>query len=57
MFRVGSKTIQNEIKDLNVMLGDAAYIKYDSGGYLLYIVKFEKYVNMSCIYDIQNFNS
>ncbi|MBU0278235.1 PRD domain-containing protein [Gemella sp. zg-1178] len=59
IFRVGKKTIQNEIKDLNAMLGDAAYIKYDSGGYLLYIVKFEKYVNIkSSIYDMyKNFDS
>ncbi|MBF0715587.1 BglG family transcription antiterminator [Gemelliphila palaticanis] len=57
--KVSYKTIQNEVKSLNSMFKESAYIKYQNNEYSLYIVNFEEYLKIkSKLYDMyKNFDS
>lgn len=59
VLKVSIKTIQNEIKDLNYMFQDVAYIKQDKLNYTLYIITIEEYIKIkSKIYEMYtNFDS
>lgn len=57
--KISYKTLQNDIKELNLLLENCAYIKYENSNCSLYIMNFEKYIEIkSKIYnDSINFDS
>lgn len=46
VLRVSSKTIQNEVKELNKTFEGTAFIKNENSEYMLYIIKLEKYLKI-----------